>query len=684
MEETGWRVRSRVAVVLAAVWFAGLIVAVALDPLLVGQSLAAKRILELAAPFVMLGVILFLSLLAGRRILGCLRVQTCSSLEEAVFAIALGLGALSIIMLVLGLCGGLYTGVAYGLLALGALILVPGSLRRRSSGFSPVGGTGDGRVAWDPMSIGLACVLGIAAFIYLPAVFSPPLNYDSLTYHIGIPKLFVHHHRVFNVPNNVYAQFPAGMEMLYMLGLLLRGDILAKFIHFSAGALAALGIVAFSLRHFGSGAGGMKAGLASAVIFYTMPLVGFLSGWLYNDLGLVLFQFLSAAALLAYLYPRPGRDEPGWLKLSGILAGLSLSVKLSAAPLSCLVLAGIILWAGLARRRPARAIAGELAVFVSLCLLAALPWLVKSAVYTGNPVYPFLARWFEPFTARAGQVHFDAQRFMAAHLPGGRSPGRVVGLLWELSAGKEIGPALLLFLPMLVFFRGVRPQVKAILGYGAASFVVWACATYQEPRFLLGALPLVCLAAGCGFARLADMRPGRYLAAGALAAVCVLNLFWAVTNAGGLGLLGLLSGTEEREEYLLSFAERHDGRLYQYPVFDYINRALPPDARILFVGENQGYYCDREFVGASPFDVNPIVTAANRSNAVGDLAAWLREEGFTHMLVNLSELSRTERTVGSLGWTNPRSRGLFIALFEEDLYTKLLFEVGPVRLYEVL
>ncbi len=331
-----------------------------------------------------------------------------------------------------------------------------------------------------------------------------------------------------------------------------------------------------------------------------------------------------------------------------------------------------------------RAIVRELAVFMSLCLLAALPWLVKSAVYTGNPVYPFLARWFEPFADRAGQVHFDAKSFMAAPLPGDRSPARVVGLLWELSAGKEIGPALLLFLPMLVFFRGLRPQVKAILGYGAASFIVWACATYQEPRFLLGALPLVCLAAGRGFTRLSDLRPGRYLAAGALAAVCVLNLFWAVTNAGGLGVLGLLGGTEEREEYLLSFAERHDGRLYQYPVFDYINRALPADARILFVGENQGYYCDRDFAGASPFDTNPIVTAANRSEVPGDLAVWLRQEGFTHVLVNLSELSRTERTVGSLGWSNPRSRGLFIGLFEEGLYMKLLFEVGPVRLFAVL
>ena len=61
----------------------------------------------------------------GRKIWRLLKVEFNSSLEEIVFSLSLGWGALAYLVLGLGLGGLLYPGMAYGLVGLLTLIALP-------------------------------------------------------------------------------------------------------------------------------------------------------------------------------------------------------------------------------------------------------------------------------------------------------------------------------------------------------------------------------------------------------------------------------------------------------------------------------------------------------------------------------------------------------------------------------
>ncbi|GAG44831.1 unnamed protein product, partial [marine sediment metagenome] len=100
------------------------------------------------------------------------------------------------------------------------------------------------------------------------------------------------------------------------------------------------------------------------------------------------FAALTAAAL-ACLVAWFDEGKPAWLALAAFLAGSSCGIR-HTGYLVCLLL-GLAVLCGKNPNR-VRTTAG----FAGLALAAALPWLVRSAVVAGNPVYPFLESVFSP------------------------------------------------------------------------------------------------------------------------------------------------------------------------------------------------------------------------------------------------------------------------------------------------
>jgi hypothetical protein len=76
---------------------------------------------------------------------------------------------------------------------------------------------------------------------------------------------------------------------------------------------------------------------------------------------------------------------------------------------------------------------------------------------------------------------------------------------------------------------------------------------------------------------------------------------------------------------------------------EFIN-ALPPDARVLFLGEARPFYCDRAAEVATVFDKQPIAAIFAGNPSPEEILARLRERGITHLLVNTSELARLQDT----------------------------------------
>jgi hypothetical protein len=80
-----------------------------------------------------------------------------------------------------------------------------------------------------------------------------------------------------------------------------------------------------------------------------------------------------------------------------------------------------------------------------------------------------------------------------------------------------------------------------------------------------------------------------------------------------------------------------------YPVFQYINSKLSDNDKILFVGEQRGVYCEKEYVCISisgEFNTNLLVRWANQSKNSDEMISYMKNEKITHVLYNKKEGDR--------------------------------------------
>jgi len=641
--------------------------------------------------FLLLGAITLAAFSLGGRVFHRLKVSFTSRLETFVFSASLGFGIISFLIFVLGVLHLLYRNVAYGLLLILLIFSVPQIRTFLKSAHEE---ETEKKKDNSPLTLILSIIFITSTCLYLVQAFAPPLNYDSLAYHLAAPKLYAEQHGIFYIPHNVYANFPMTTEFLYLFSLLLYGDTLAKLIHFSMGILIVLGIYSFSVKYFGK-----KAALLASLTFYNIPLVGLLSGWAYNDLMLTLYEFLAVAALLKWLLPGNGgenesQDSAGaakkkpssagkpsltgqercWLHASAIFCGLAIGTKYPALllllPILLLAIAVKLSLDGKNRFK-------EPALFVFISLLAASPWLIKNIFYTHNPVYPYFYVFFHQLFGHPSGETFDHIGFMLQHQPRNAGIGHVLSLFWKVNMDAKIGPVFILFLPLLLFIRSVKPVIKLFLIYGGIYFVLWGFLTHQDTRFLIPVLPVLCIASAYAVDNFSANKKLTLFMYIVILFVFLLNLSWMPLTIGKYDLLKAAVGIKGREEFLL------DSEFYQYPAFHYINDELPENAKILFVGENQTYYCNREIVSNSPLDTNIIVEMVNGSSSEEDIMDKLRLAGITHVLFNSSEAKRVARDYKSFNFKDGKDR-LFAEFFYTSCkYLKEVFSESGVFVYEI-
>jgi hypothetical protein len=127
----------------------------------------------------------------------------------------------------------------------------------------------------------------------------------------------------------------------------------------------------------------------------------------------------------------------------------------------------------------------------------------------------------------------------------------------------------------------------------------WYALTHRLDRFLDPASPSVAVLAGMGVVLVGRGWPRR-VARGVLCGGLAFSLATAVLIHAGLAGPGLARPTEE---FVGAVAARST---YCQPAMEAINRRLPPDATVLFVGETRTFYCERRAIAATVFDRQPL------------------------------------------------------------------------------
>lgn len=546
-------------------------------------------------------------------------------LEGIVFSAALGLGALSLLVFGLGLVGLFYRWLFWPLFLVLAVLLSPqvkaiiSQLRR-----GPI------LPADTRLHRALAIYLGFILTLSFLQCLTPPTAWDSQVYHLTGPKLYLQAHRLPVEVDLPYLGFPPLLEMLFTAGMLLRGDVVARLIHYAYGLLTLLALFAFAQRYFNR-----QVAWLSMAVFYSIPSLVLISTWAYVDLGLIFYEFTAFYALMRWLEAR----DKKWLALAAILCGLAMGVKYTGLilPLTLALLIALRV-----RQEGLRETAQALLLFGLSAILVASPWYLKNFFATGNPFYPFFfgGTYWDEFRAwwysRAGTgLAFTA-------------PWRLLIAPWEMTVlgiqgtanyDATIGPVLLTVIPLLALvWRQIASEERRIIGYALLvcliQYLFWLYGVAQsallvQTRLLFPVFALLALLAGYTVDKLALLTRKAF------------SLQWFVTTvlllALGLNAISstlyfisdwpllYLAGFESKESYLT----RRLG-LY-YTTVAYINENLPPSAKVVFLWEPRSYYCQRDCQPDALLD--KFKHLVYKYHDADGIAQQLREQGVTHVLL---------------------------------------------------
>lgn len=589
-------------------------------------AVAADGLLPALLPGILPLVLLALTALAaagtGRKLVGALD-GGFDEAEKTVAGATLGLGVLALGMFALAAAGLLASWAASALL--GALLLFGWSEARPALAALADGGRRALERPW------LCVLVGLPLLFALWACLVPPHQYDSLVYHLALPQEYLRAGRLFAPPGIVYAHFPQNGEMLFTLALSMGSDLLAQMYAWLAAALTIGWLLTFGRRV-------TAAAPWAAVLVATHTAILLMSSTTYVEPLVMLWM---TGAVLAFEASEEGRESAPLL-LSALFMGLALGTKYYAGLLAVLLVLRLAWRDRLKSAVLYAAVAG--AVFA--------PWLIKNWIFIGNPVFPFLYKvfpatkigWTSELAAGYFQVlteYGHARGFLqdVLSLPVllFRNPLRFGGGMDVLG---DVGWDLTLWLWAWGLWAAWKGRERNGLALLTALYFAGWFATGVVLRFLTALAPAMALVGASGVAawRAKASSPARSLGAAAAGVLIAAHLFLLLFVHGVFGSLAPMLALEDRGTFLSK-------KLEYYPCAAYAG-TLAPDAKLLVVGEQRGYYIPRAHLSTTVHAPNLYVTRANEASSSEALAGALRADGFTHLLFVPREARRLGESAG--------------------------------------
>jgi hypothetical protein len=516
---------------------------------------------------------------------------------------------------------------------------------------------------WEKFAAVLLTASIAAAFLL---VLTPETGKDALIYHLAVPKLFLKHQGFYFIPGNIFANYPLHSEMLFLVGLFLNGDTLAKGMHFLALLCLLLGIWQF-IRARSEHA----YPVLSVVIFFTIPTVFITSHTANNDLFITLY---SVAAVFAFLNWHEYRQE-GWIVFCGIFSGLAVACKYTALILPMLGFLGILLLS-YRRNDGTKITCHTILLYVLALLITGSPFYLKNWILTDNPFYPFLSgifggRGWEPEQARSYDLFVSS-------LGMGRTWMDYLLLPWNVSLRAELssprfdgllGPMFILIIPFAIGIRRISVPMKVITVYCIITFMFWASSA-QQLRYLIPIFPFLAIITGSilAFYRKRALLFGilSLIIAGSLA----FNMYHISRDFFKAMPVGVVIGTESREAYL--------GRMLpSYNMFRFVNMNLPPDSRIFLIYmKNWTFLCDQDCYSDSMFESYTIQKILAHASTPASAAGKLKAMGFTHILCD-------ERYIYGISSVFSEDEKTAFSRLEKG-YLQLIRSEGPYHLYSLI
>jgi len=518
---------------------------------------------------------------------------------------------------------------------------------------------------------------------------TPPVDRDALTHHLFVPKLWLKHGGIYEIPEIPFSYYPMNLDLLYTIPLYFGNDIIPKYIHYFFALLTGLLLYQYLHKRLGK-----AYGLFGALFFLSVPIIVKLSITVYVDLGVV---FFTTASLLLLLHWAEQHFAWRWLVLAGLCGGLAAGAKYNGiVSIIVLTLLTPLLYQQSATKQTrsnAKALLCGI-VFTAAALASFSPWLIRNATWTGNPIYPL-------HNASIQKLHStspDQQR--ADHVGIASSLKQISRNGGNIFIGQKIlyneSWSQILLLPIRFFYEGQDDNPRyfdgkltpflLILPFFAflfrpsdvqqrreQNFLLWFSLLYFFFTFFQEALriryiapvvpPLVILSIyGLrGMTTTLSIRitstPRRKIAATIVAIGVPLMMLcyngqYCINQFTIVQPIPYVQGKISRDDYITAFRP-------EYPAIRFANTVAPKNANVLclFLG-NRGYYMDFHPVFEQPYASDSILARfladENQQHTIID---EMRQRNINHILL------RSDLTAQWLSQLNDLDRERIAPLF---------------------
>jgi hypothetical protein len=492
-----------------------------------------------------------------------------------------------------------------------------------------------------PEGLELLGIVAVLALIAIPllGVLSPSTaqDWDSIAYHLAVPKLWLQAGQIEFISFIHHSNFPFVVDNLFVWGLVWGGQAGAKAFSWMFLVFGALALFGLARGRFG-----VTAGLVAALLFVATPVIVWESGTAYIDVAHGLFAGLGAWFLL-------GPDRKGRWVLGAFLLGLAVGSKYTGLQ----TLAAVAVFLPFAGTQNPLSTRGEgagggeslrataLAIAVSLAVGGG--WYVRNAINTGNPVYPFFYEQLggKNWNQKMADIYREEQKTFG--VPGAAAiPSAIAGLAYQ--PGRYINPmpklevtpqgpvgaqgdpkgALGFAVVMGLFLVGAfarRFHVGAVFGFLVLSLLMWAVLS-QQSRYIISLTPPLAIIVG-------GIAASRELAGKAMAAAVALQAAITLWVAQGTLL------TPTRMQAAMGAVSEDAYLTRNVPIYG-VGKLLDTDPEVKKVAlfdEVFGFYLNKPYYWATYGHSTEI--GYEEIDSAEKMVDSFRRMGFTHLYVNL-------------------------------------------------
>jgi len=524
-------------------------------------------------------------------------------------------------------------------------------------------------------------VLGVLLLLTLSNLLSPEMSWDAITYQLVLPRYYLLHHGFYLVQGIAPSQYPSLGEMFFSWGLVWGDDSIARFFCF----WVHLGTV-LTLFSLGKRLGSERAGWYASAFYGFFPYLNIYSTRGYVDLFAGFFATLGLGIFVCL-----AADKNTELKDSKQRSVLFLAIMALAAVWAIKYnsvsywLVALIILAWKFRKKSEGLFL--LVSFFTLPLFFFVPWAFKAWIYTHNPIFPYLPDWFGTFCWNEFDQRVSAIKFPIAGLKGiVHLPIILWGIFFSRYSGapnEEVSIAILAFSPLLLIKSAEKKLMGILALVAGVPFFFWLVTSHQL-RLITPVIAFVSLLVGLGFDNALKVwkEKAKWIVwmPFILACLAVLYMFQGLLEQPNP--FPHFLGLQTRDQFL-SQIMRPIGYV---ELNNELNKKLPIESKVLVLGQQNGYYLQRESV--FDFDyIHPLLkTWVDNSSSPTDIYHWFLKNDFKYLLYNSGGMMGAVVRADELGVTrydwSPRQLKNYEHFFLK--YTqKVPLETAGYTLYRV-